>query len=72
MDPDADLARTSAPPKTWVRKSRELYFLLKLKLNVHGADLCKDTSDHNDVEISRSLSCSYDPHSDGQDMALFD
>ena len=54
----------------WLRKSRELYFLFKLKLNVHGADLRKVISDHNGFDVSRMLSCSYERHADGQDMTL--
>ena len=46
--------------------------LLKAKLNVQGADLCKHISDHNVCEMYRRLSCSYGPHAGGQDMALFD
>ena len=71
-DHKAGIALTEAPTEAWLRKPRELYFLLKLRFTVHVADLCKDISNHNGFEVFRRLSCSYAPHADGQDMALLD
>ena len=65
------LCRINVPLETWARKSKGLYFLLKLR-HVHGNDLCKDIADDNRFEMYRRLPCSFDPHADGQDMALLD
>ena len=53
-------------------QSRDLYTLLKMKLNSNGYALCSDVQDRNGFEIYRRLSAEYDPQAEGTDMALLD
>ena len=53
-------------------QSRDLYTLLKMKLNANAYALCSDVEDRNGIEIYCRLSAECDPQAEGTDMALLD